>query len=141
MREELVIRYYPLSMFIEQITGNRVVRNEVIVFMKKRAYLFILCLFLMILSGCSTISPFIAGVATTTSYPASAQYITSDGEVGTKEGRASAYMVLGIIAVGDASVTKAARQAGITNIKTIDYEYENVLAIVYGRYTTIVTGD
>jgi hypothetical protein len=109
--------------------------------MKKQAYILILCLVLVITFGCSTISPFIGSVATTTSYPPASQYITAKGEVGSKEGRASAYFLLGVVAFGDASVTTAARKAGITYIKTIDYEYENVLAVVYGRYTTIVTGD
>lgn len=107
--------------------------------MKKKAYILILCWLLML--GCSTIPPYIAAVATTTSYPTSGKAIESSGEMGSKEGRASAYLFLGIVAFGDASVTKAARNAGITQIKTIDIEYENVLALVYGRYTTVVTGD
>ena len=107
--------------------------------MKKGTHVLILCWLLMF--GCSTISPYISGVATTTSYPTSGKAIESGGDLGSKEGRASAYLFLGIVAFGDASVTKAARNAGITQIKTIDFEYESVLALIYGRYTTVITGD
>ena len=100
--------------------------------MKNAAYILIFCWLLM--SGCSTVSPYIGAVATTTSYPTSAQAIGDKAEVGSKEGRSSAYLFLGVVAFGDASEIKAARNAGITQIKTIDFEYENVLALVYGRY-------
>ena len=54
-------------------------------------------------------------------------------DLGSKVGQAGAVSVLGLIAVGDASVQAAARQAGITTVKHLDYEFMNIL----GLYTNM----
>jgi hypothetical protein len=59
---------------------------------------------------------------------------------GTKEGRATAKGVLGIVSFGDGSAKTAAINGGISKIKTVDVESFNVLGIYYS-YTTIVTGE
>ena len=61
-------------------------------------------------------------------------------ELGTKEGCASTYTILFLVAWGDSSITAAAREGGISQIKQTNYEMFNILGI-YQRYTTIVSGD
>ena len=59
---------------------------------------------------------------------------------GHAEGRASAHSVLFIFAWGDCSVTAAAANGGIKQIKHLDYRLLN-LALIYQRFTTIVRGE
>ena len=61
-------------------------------------------------------------------------------EVGTKEGRASTYTLLFLVGWGDASITAAARNGDITQIKQTNYGMLSYLGL-YQRYTTIVRGD
>jgi hypothetical protein len=59
--------------------------------------------------------------------------------VGTKEGRACAQTLLGLIATGDASIKAAAAAGGITKIASVDHHSRNVLGIL-GEFCTIVRG-
>lgn len=59
---------------------------------------------------------------------------------GSKSGGAEAMGILGLIAMGDCSVEKAAQNGGIKKIHTIDYKYFNVLGILY-KWNTQVTGE
>ncbi len=59
---------------------------------------------------------------------------------GTKEGRATAKGILGIVSFGDGSANAAAKEGGITKIRTVDVESFNILGIYYS-YTTVVTGE
>jgi hypothetical protein len=61
-------------------------------------------------------------------------------EVGEKEGRASTYTLLFLVAWGDSSITAAAHEAGISQIKQTNYEMFSILGL-YQRYTPIVSGD
>ena len=61
-------------------------------------------------------------------------------EAGTKEGRASTYTLLFLVGWGDSSITAAARDAGISQIKMTNYEMFSILGL-YQKYTTIVCGD
>lgn len=56
-----------------------------------------------------------------------------------KVGRACSKNVLGFIAFGDASVSAAKAEGGITEIASVDREFVNVLAF-YGSSCTIVHG-
>jgi hypothetical protein len=62
-----------------------------------------------------------------------------------KTGRACAFNVLRIVALGDARITTAASNGGITKISSIDSEALNILTTpwwaIYGRYCTIVKGE
>ena len=60
--------------------------------------------------------------------------------VGSRKGEASMSEILCCFATGNASVTRAAQDAGISKIKTVEHEYFNVL-LIYQSYTTYVTGD
>jgi len=55
------------------------------------------------------------------------------------EGEACAKSILGWVATGDASVSAAMANAGISNVSTIDYKINNVLGI-YATYCTVVKG-
>lgn len=98
--------------------------------------------FLPFLGGCVAIPTSGAGVLpigilyTGVTGPLSA---TAAG-VGTKEGRSCATGILGLIAVGDASVAEAARAGGITRIATVSYEVTSILGI-YTSICAVVTGD
>jgi hypothetical protein len=90
----------------------------------------------LICSGCATY------------IPAGSIYTGAQGAIGagsgdvsySKVGKSQATSVLGLVATGDSSIKTAAANGGITKIKYVDYEVENILGI-YGKYTTIVYGD
>ena len=79
-----------------------------------------------------------AGIITNVSYP-HIQAVADDGKVGNKTGTATAVNILGFFAFGDASVVAAAKNGGITNIKTIDHTATSF--IFFGSFSTTVTGE
>lgn len=110
--------------------------------MKRYILIMLVLLLSLLFIGCSTIPPFIGAVGTDSKYPANAKMIISDdGTIGSREGRASSHFILGLVAFGDSSVKGAAYKGGITKIKTVEHKYSNFCGILYGEYTTIVTGD
>jgi TRL-like protein family len=58
---------------------------------------------------------------------------------GPKVGRAEAWGIV-LVAMGDASISAAAQNGGITRIHHVDHETMNILGI-YAKYTTIVYGE
>jgi hypothetical protein len=60
-----------------------------------------------------------------------------------KTGKACAFNVLRVVALGDSRITTAASNAGITKIASIDSEAFDVLSYwnVYSRYCTVVKGE
>lgn len=89
------------------------------------------------LSGCAmTTTPAMGGLYTNTVAPVTA----TASEAGSKTGEATVSSILGIIATGDASIATAAKNGGITKIKTVDYKSFNILGI-YATYTVVVTGE
>ncbi len=63
-----------------------------------------------------------------------------DTKPGSKVGRSSSQSILGLVAEGDASISAAAKQGGISTIRHVDYEFENYLG-VFSRFTIVVYGD
>ena len=61
--------------------------------------------------------------------------------LGEKEGKASTYSVLWLIAWGDAGTAAAAMNGGITTVNHMDVKVLSVLFGLYTRTTTIVYGD
>ncbi|HEY8153184.1 MAG TPA: TRL-like family protein [Myxococcota bacterium] len=57
----------------------------------------------------------------------------------TKEGKACAESILGLLAHGDASVRAAKEAGGITEVSVVDHSARNFLGIV-GEWCTIVRG-
>ena len=88
-------------------------------------------------TGCAT--PFPVGVAFTdvelpilaTSNPTSAS---------TKKGSATCESYLGLFAIGEASIQKAAESGGIKKVTHVDWDAKNVLG-VWGTYTVTVYGE
>ena len=60
--------------------------------------------------------------------------------VGTKVGTATANNILGLVTMGDASITAAAKSAGIRKISHIDAKKTNLLGI-FSTYTIYVYGE
>lgn len=58
----------------------------------------------------------------------------------SKVGTASATGILGLVAIGDASIQAAAREAGISRIHHVDYQAKSYVS-VYSTYTIIVYGE
>jgi len=105
--------------------------------MKKLAMFVVLAgLVAFLCSGCATY------------LPAGSIYVGAKGAIAagagdlshSKVGTAQSISVLGLVAAGDSSIKTAAANGGITRIKYVDYEVENILGI-YGTYKTVVYGD
>jgi len=58
-----------------------------------------------------------------------------------KVGTSNAAAYVGIVALGDASIEKAAKEAGITKIHHVDYQVMAVLMGIYAKYTVYVYGE
>ena len=61
-------------------------------------------------------------------------------ETGSVKGSASAYNILFMVGWGDCSIKTAASNAGITKIKSTDYELSNIF-IFYQKFTVSVYGE
>ena len=59
---------------------------------------------------------------------------------GSKEGQAMAQSILGAVSMGDASIDTAAKNGGITKIRSVDHHSWGILGI-WAKFTTIVKGD
>lgn len=57
-----------------------------------------------------------------------------------KTGRSCATSILGIVGTGDASITAAAKNGGITRISYVDGESKGILG-VWAEYCTVAYGD
>ena len=58
---------------------------------------------------------------------------------GTKTGRSCAMSILGLVALGDASIASAKAAGGIAQVSYVDHEIFSVLGI-YGTTCTVVVG-
>jgi len=92
----------------------------------------------ILLIGCAAmaISPVTGSLYTDVSGPVTATAHSTYSKVGT----ASCESILGIIAIGDASIETAAKNGEITKIHHIDYRSTNILGI-YAKYTIYVYGE
>jgi hypothetical protein len=66
-------------------------------------------------------------------------YIATTNTNATKEGKACAQTIMGLVATGDASIAAAKANGGITEVSHIDYSAKSVLGII-GDWCTIVKG-
>jgi hypothetical protein len=62
-------------------------------------------------------------------------------QLGSKEGRASSYAILWLVAWGDSGTKAAATQGDIKTIRWADNEVKSVALGAYVRVTTVVYGD
>jgi hypothetical protein len=61
--------------------------------------------------------------------------------LGSKVGTAKCKAILSLFTSGSCSVAEAARNAGITTINHVEYEYENIGFFMYQVITVTVYGD
>jgi TRL (tRNA-associated locus)-like protein len=89
-----------------------------------------------LITGCAVgHGPVVAPVTINMKGPVSA----GPAMTGSKVGRAEAWGIV-LYATGDASISAAASNGGITKIHHVDHETMNILGI-YAKYTTIVYGE
>ena len=106
--------------------------------MKKKA---LLSLIVIGLSACAPISaPFVPPVGALASVQAPLDLEAGHTENGTKKGSSSIHTILGLFSFGDASYAAAAKNGGISVIKSSDYSYFN-LFFLYQQTTVNVYGD
>lgn len=93
---------------------------------------------LVALTGCAT-----TGLSSTTGYAVISFYkegvSATEHEVADKTGKACTNNILGVIAIGDASVEAAKRAGGVKKVATVDKDIMNILGL-FGQNCTIVTG-
>jgi hypothetical protein len=65
--------------------------------------------------------------------------ITATAAGGTREGKACAQSILGMVATGDASIDAAKKAGGITEVSSVDHSSNSVLGIT-AEFCTIVHG-
>ena len=89
-----------------------------------------------LLSGCATPMP-IGMLYTELTLPMG---VTGENIAKLKVGKSECKSVLGLVAIGDASVETAAKNGGITRIHHVDWEAKNILGVI-GEYHCIVYGE
>lgn len=96
----------------------------------------ILSLGVIILTGCQPVaSPLMGIIFNDTKYG----YIATTDTDASKEGKACAQSIMGLVAQGDASISAAKAAGGITQVAHIDYTAHSILGVV-ADFCTIVKG-
>ncbi|MDD4099352.1 MAG: TRL-like family protein [Lentisphaeria bacterium] len=88
-----------------------------------------------LLSGCATSFP-VGSIFTEVSLPVA---VTSQGSY-SKVGRAQCESILGLVAIGDASIEQACKNGNITKIHHVDWKARNILGVI-GKYECVVYGE
>ena len=70
---------------------------------------------------------------------ASSNEMVVEGAKPAKDGEACAVSYLGWITLGDASAKKAAEEAGVSKIASVDHDFTNILGL-YSKYCVRVSG-
>lgn len=104
--------------------------------MKKSLLILGLTTSVALFSGCAVSGTGPGMIFTANTTPVTA---TNASDV-SKEGEATCTNILGIIAIGNCSVNKAAASAGIKEIKSVDTRNNGILGI-FATTTTIVKGN
>ena len=106
--------------------------------MKKLIMIFVVCFGLSTLVGCGGVmSPVSGALFTGLKAPF---WAGAGGGCGPETGTSECMGILGLVAIGDASIKTAAENGGITKIHAVDYEAFSVLG-VFSKFTTIVYGE
>ena len=96
----------------------------------------ILVLGVMLWTGCQPVASPVMGIFfNDTKYG----YIATEHTDATKEGKACAQSIMGLVAQGDASISAAKAAGGITQVAHIDYTAHSILGVV-ADFCTIVKG-
>ena len=95
-----------------------------------------LSLGVIMLTGCQPVaSPLVGIFFNDTKYG----YLATTDPDTTKEGKACAQSIMGLVAQGDASISAAKAAGGITQVSHIDYTAHSILGVV-ADFCTIVKG-
>lgn len=99
---------------------------------------------LILLAAVLVVVPFMFACATP--YPAGGLYTevklpigAADAPKASKVGTSQCISILGMVAIGDASIRTAMKNGGIKKIRYVDFDAKNILG-VYGVYKTTVYG-
>lgn len=90
----------------------------------------------MALTGCA--APYSSGLIY--SDMSAPNQVTDNSANCSKMGDSTMVNILGFLATGDASVTKAKKKAGISKVANVDYDYTSILGII-NTTTTRVCGN
>lgn len=101
-----------------------------------------------LLTTLTAIAAMVAITGCATSYPIGSFYtnlklpvaVTGAKAANLKVGKAECKSILSIVTTGDASITAAAKNGGITVIHHVDWEVENILGVI-GTYRCVVYGE
>ncbi|MGA2090914.1 MAG: TRL-like family protein [Endomicrobiales bacterium] len=102
----------------------------------------IMCLALVLVSavfftGCATVAtPLAGGIYMDVKAPLAATNSSASSKMGTS----TASSILGLVAMGDASIQAAAKNGNITKISHVDYHSTSILGI-YSTFTVEVYGE
>ncbi len=104
--------------------------------MKKELLLLTAAGGLLVLTGCQPVaSPLVGIIYNETKFGWEATQHSN----ATKEGKACANTILGLVATGDASISAAKAAGGITEVAHVDHSAKSVLGII-AEFCTIVKG-
>lgn len=104
---------------------------------KKAVYLMIVLFSSLLMGGCAgTVSPVTGFIYTGVKGPVT----TTETPAYSKIGTASCISILGLVAIGDASIETAAKKGGITKIHHIDHESTSIFGF-YAKYEVYVYGE
>jgi Zn-dependent alcohol dehydrogenase len=90
----------------------------------------------VLISGCATASQPVSGLLYS---DVQSGLAVSSNQVGNRVGESCASSVLGLVAMGDASIEEARRAGGITEIVSVDSHTKNY-AFFYAKHCTVVRG-
>ena len=103
----------------------------------KKISLFVAIFAVAVLAGCTSVMPR-GGISTDVVLPVQA----TNGQLGSKVGKAQCVSWFGMVASGDASIATAAKNGGITKISHVDWKVVSDIPVgIKTIYTTIVYGD
>jgi len=98
----------------------------------------VVVLALVLITGCMSVkSPAIGVLYTELKAPLDAE---GDSVTFSKVGKATCTSIMGLVATGDASISTAMEDGGITRLHHVDYEVKNVLGFI-GEFTIVAYGD
>jgi hypothetical protein len=91
---------------------------------------------IMLLTGCQPVaSPLMGIIYNDTKFG----YLATSNSGDTKEGKACAQTIMGLVATGDASISAAKGAGGVTEVAQVEHTAHSILGIV-GDFCTIVKG-
>lgn len=89
------------------------------------------------LNGCATTRAPLAGILYSLG---ESGLVATANPSGNRMGESCMVSILGLVAIGDASIESARRNGGITQITSVDERTTHILGFVYSKFCTAVRG-